>query len=195
MYTRESALTMDPSSYRHFSCMDPLDSDLTFDARLAFSLEKALGVDLESVDDEGYFEGEQEEDVMAICMKSHFSTTTTSTSEYVQVPRVMRDYDCDSIHSATCSTIEARGKSATTRSLRETTRRRLRKRRPALLKASTFTSNTSSTPSSLTPSGKAKSPTDFVHLLPSIPKFKKESSLDGHWVYVDVTQKITQRLV
>jgi hypothetical protein len=88
------------------------------------------------------------------------------------------------MESATWSTLEVPS------TLNNAPRRRLRKHRPSQ-SGSPIAAPTSPSPS---PSERAKY-TDLVHRLPSLPKFKKESSLDEQWVCIDVTQIVTQRLV
>lgn len=66
LYTRE----YNPSSHIkpnvHYSCFDDLDAEMTFDARLAFSLEESLDPDRASFSDEGFFDGPLEGNKSAI---------------------------------------------------------------------------------------------------------------------------------
>lgn len=186
LYTRDSVLVADHKSVgqiRHFSCLDQLDDDLAFDARLAFSLEDSLVAERDTTRDEGFFEVEQGKGTM-FHLQSRFSTTTTSTSNYIEVAGFIREVEAANMESATWSTLEVPS------TLNNAPRRRLRKHRPSQ-SGSPIAAPTSPSPS---PSERAKY-TDLVHRLPSLPKFKKESSLDEQWVCIDVTQIVTQRLV
>ena len=58
LYTRDSVLVADQKSIRqirHFSCLDQLDDDLAFDARLAFSLEELLETERDTITDEVFY--------------------------------------------------------------------------------------------------------------------------------------------
>jgi hypothetical protein len=56
LYTRDSVLVKDRQSIGPISCLNQLDNDLAFDARLAFSLEQSLEAECDSVCDEGFFD-------------------------------------------------------------------------------------------------------------------------------------------
>jgi len=193
LYTRDSVLPADQKSIVYFSCMDQLDDDLAFDARLAFTLEQSLEADLDSVSDEGFFEQGQGQD-QAFRLKSHFSTTTTSTSNYVEVARLIQDFDAESMASIAWSTLERPDDYDTFSTPNSTPRRRLRKRRPSHQESPVPSSTSERFTTSPTPSDKTIY-TSLVQRLPALPKFKKDSSLDEQWVCIDVTQTITQRLV
>lgn len=187
LYTHDSVKAIDRKSEALLSCFDQLDDDLAFDARLAFSLEKSLEAECDSVCDEGFFE----QGGNAGHLKSHFSTTTTSTSNYVEVARFLQESDAESKASMTWSTLEAPDESDTPGTSIDDFHCRLRKRRPSHLQAPlpSDTSERSSTPLNKTKCAR------LIHCLLNFPRFKRESSLDERWVCVDVTQCITQRLV
>jgi len=179
LYTHDSILAADRKSIGHFSCLDQLNDELGFDIRLVFSLEHSLEVEGHSITDEGFFdEGPEKEQILHL--KSRFSTTTTSTSNYVEVARFS---DVVSMASP-WSTLEAPGEYGSSNAFTRTPRRRLRKRRMC---------DGSISPS---PNHVEKTKyTNLIHRLPSISKFRKQSSLDEGWVCVEVTQTVTQRLL
>lgn len=193
LYTRDSVLVKDRQSIGPISCLNQLDNDLAFDARLAFSLEQSLEAECDSVCDEGFFDQGSGKD-QTTHLKSHFSTTTTSTSNYVEVARFMQDFDGKSMTSTTWSTLEAPDEQSTSYSSINNLRRRLRKRRPLRLQRLCPSPTSGSCATSSNASDKTKY-ANLIHCLPSLPKFKRESSLDEQWVCVDVTHNITQRLV
>ena len=56
LYTRDSVLVEDRKSIGPISCLNQLDNDLAFDARLAFSLEQSLDAECDSVYGERFFD-------------------------------------------------------------------------------------------------------------------------------------------
>jgi hypothetical protein len=181
LYTHDSNLATDRMSIGHFSCLDQFDNDLAFDAQLAFALEQTLAAKHDSFSDEGFFEERRDDDEI-LPLKSHFSTTTTSTSSYVEVARFLQDLDATSLASTKWSALEAPDEHDTSSTANSIPRRRLRKRR---------ISEDSPNAPSVNSSQKCKYP----NLLSSLTRFRKHSSLDERWVCIDLTQSITQRLV
>ncbi|EIW74487.1 hypothetical protein CONPUDRAFT_85916 [Coniophora puteana RWD-64-598 SS2] len=75
----------------HYSCFDTLDKDPAFQPCVTFRRRNMAHADEETVSDEGFYESSECLRAPALqdrqYLKSHFSTTTTSTSNYIEVAR------------------------------------------------------------------------------------------------------------
>lgn len=213
LYTRESDFQLGGNALPHYSCFNELDEDISFDARLAFSLEESLeaqAAEDKSFTDEGFFEakgGRDDKSFNLVCFreldipyclkrsmkKSRFSMTTTSTSNYIEVDSDIRR---EATPSPTWSTLELPDDYSESLTPTSTPRRRLHKRRPAHLESPTASPRKS--PSSRHDSFSSADKLgvhSLVRHLPSIPRLRRDSTLTDKWVCVDVEQKITQRMV
>lgn len=191
---RHSRIPLARRCSRYYSCFDALDDELGFDPRTAFSdipvkLESTDGV---SVTDEGFYEAgnhasaSSEDDLvlLELNLSSAFSTTTTSTSNYVNVE--------EDAASDTWSAVEMPVHLSCPNSRPSSAGRRLRKRRHPARAAEVLAR------------AQYNHVTDHATFLgnekkPIFPKFARSFSLgkwkrgaDDRWVRVEVTQKITQ---
>ncbi|KAJ6579782.1 hypothetical protein B0H10DRAFT_906726 [Mycena sp. CBHHK59/15] len=108
VYLRGSLFGQAHNPNRYYSCFESLDGDFSFDPRTSFAnmwmADKEMTM-RDDVSDEGFFEGGLRNLVGVEIegnLSSAFSTTTTSTSNYVSV-----DNDVDDDTSSVWSTLEA----------------------------------------------------------------------------------------
>ncbi|KAG2089354.1 uncharacterized protein F5147DRAFT_780680 [Suillus discolor] len=186
VYSRDSIVR--PS--RRYPSFDKLNAELSCKAQADHSLESDL------VSDEGFFENipvitKQTE------LKSHWSVTTTSTSAYVDVPRVEQKTPGSRVPHPLwiADTYQPTFNLATPPN---SPRRRLRKRRPGdcptLVSPISYSSSSGSTsPISTSTSSTPISPSRSLKSKKS-RRFTKEST-DDSWVSIEITPFITQRVV
>ncbi|KAG2342417.1 hypothetical protein BDR05DRAFT_361724 [Suillus weaverae] len=174
---------------RRYPSFDKLDAELSFKAQADISLESDF------VSDEGFFENipvitKQTE------LKSHWSVTTTSTSAYVDVPRMEQKAP----ESRIPHPLWIADKYQPTFNLAtppNTPRRRLKKRRPSdcptpVSPISYSSSSGSTSPISASPTSTPTSPSRSLKSKKS-RRLKREST-DDSWVSIEITPFITQRV-
>lgn len=175
---------------RRYPSFDKLDAKLSFKAQAAFADESDL------VSDEGFFEN-----IPVITkrteLKSHWSVTTTSTSAYVEVPRVEKKAP----ESRVPHPLWIADKYQPTFNLTtppNSPRRRLKKRRPSdhptLVSPISYSSSSDSTsPISASPTSTPTSPSSSLKSNKS--RRLTKGSTDDSWVSIEITPFITQRVV
>ncbi|KAH7912749.1 hypothetical protein BJ138DRAFT_1147546 [Hygrophoropsis aurantiaca] len=198
IYSREPAtpLPMRRRSPQRYPYFNRLDREPPLTPRSKFGVPKNESPC--TVDDEGFYE-----DRIVACepvnLKSHFSTTTTSTSNYVAVARSAEEHTFE--HPWLYNVDTPHGNfNMPTSPVPSTPRRRLKKRRPDGPSSPISPLSSSSTlvcdsPPGLTPptspSGKHKSSMTGTKVV----RRMKKGSFDDDWVCIEITSTITTRLV
>jgi hypothetical protein len=173
---------------RRYPSLEKLDADLSC---------KANSSESDHVSDEGFFENTPP--IAKHTLKSHWSVTTTSTSAYVDVPRVEQRADESRIpHPLWIADKYQPTFNLTTPTPPNSPRRRLKKRRPGdcpspVSPISYSSSSGSTSPVSASPSSTPTSPSRSLKSRKS-RRLKREST-DDSWVSIEITPFITQRVV
>ncbi|KAH7925057.1 hypothetical protein BV22DRAFT_464685 [Leucogyrophana mollusca] len=191
VYLRDPAVPMKRKTPHHYSCFDRLDVEPSFKAGSTFG---RVPNESRRVVDEGYCE-DRVTAYEPANLKSRFSTTTTSTSNYIEVARFDKGYESEDPTFHKVDTLRSGASPVTPPS---SPRRRLKKRRPDVLSSPISPLSGSSTASCdsplgtsppTSPSGSEKSKCTNV-----VRRMGRGSS-DEDWVCIEITPTITQRLV
>lgn len=177
---------------RRYPSFDKLDAEHSCKAQTDTSLES------DHMSDEGFFENKPLV-TKHTELKSHWSVTTTSTSAYVDVPRVEKRADESRIpHPLWIADKYQPTFNLATPTPPNSPRRRLKKRRPGdcPVPVSPISYNSSSGSTSPVSAGSSSTPTSPSRSL----KSRKSSRLrreptDDSWVSIEITPFITQQVV
>lgn len=204
VYSRDPILR--PS--RQYPCFDKLHAEpSSFEAQPAFA---DISLESDLVSDEGFFEN-----IPVITKrtepKSHWSVTTTSTSAYVEVPRVEEQKTkAPESHGRVPPPLWIADKYQPSFNLTtppNSPRRRLKKRRPSdcpspVSPISYISSSGSTSPISASPASTPTSPSFSVKSKKSRRLTRRSTdgrvarrSTDDSWVSIEITPFITQRVV